>query len=241
MNTNTESVALCLPVYDKVHPKAWKAHVELSMHLGRTFHPANLAVFYAHKLPQPHAQNYLFQSVLLNEMQYGVAGTPLPGGNRRADWILWVEDDTTPPKDAFELLRGVADPVDRPVMHGLSFDRAYPYHPSIWRVAEDGLRLVPIADWQPNTVYKIAHSGTCCSLIHTTVFEKMTRPWFRMQPFENGIEDQGMIPCISLSRRMHEADIPIHGFTGCIAGHISDSIEVTADVSRDAQTKEGLL
>jgi len=145
--------------------------------------------------------------------------------------VLWVEDDTTPPPDSFELLRQHADPVNRPVMHGISYDRVFPHAPSIWRVREnDKTKIEPIWDWKDNTLYRIAHSGTCVMLLHTTVLDRMQRPWYRMQPFEPGC--QGMIPCISLSSRMHEAGIPIWAFTGCEAGHIGESVEVTGALSR---------
>lgn len=237
MNYTTEKVALCMPVYDKVMPQAWQAHMALAMNLGRLFKEENLGIFHARKLPQPHAQNYLVNSVLQNTPLYGVEAKIVPGG--KADWILWVEDDTVPPANAFELLREHADPVERPVVHGLSFDRMLPYSPSIWRVQEDGKHIEPIHDWEDNTLYRIAHSGTCLALFHVSAFEKLKRPWFRMQPFEP--EQQGMIPCISLSKRMHEAGVPIYAFTGCIAGHISDPLVVDAKISRAVQKRAGKL
>lgn len=222
-----ETVALCMPVYDKVDHRAWLAHMQLAVHLGSIFSPDQLALSCMHKMPQPHAQNYLCNSVLNHKM---------PNGNR-PDWILWVEDDTTPPPNSFELLRQHADPIERPVMHGISFDRMPPHDPSIWRGGLDdkgALRREPIRDWRPDTLYKIAHSGTCIMLMHTSVLEKLKRPWFRMQPFEP--ECEGMIPCISLSMRMHEAEVPIYAFTGCIAGHMTEAVEVTADYSRNYAT-----
>lgn len=150
-----------------------------------------------------------------------------------------MEDDTAPPVDSFELLRQHADPDTRPVVHGLSFSRTPPYAPSIWRVKEGTNGIEPIWDWEENTLYRIAHSGTCVSLFHVSVFEKLERPWFRMQPFEPGCE--GMIPCTSLSRRMHEAGVPIYGFTGCIAGHMSDAIEVGPEISQRARAPKSKL
>jgi len=228
-----ETLALCMPVYDKVHHKAWEAHMRLAIHLGSIFPPSHLSVLCSHKLPQPHAQNYLMNSVLTNRLDYGVTGSLLgpESGKARADWILWVEDDTTPPENTFELLRQHADPKDRPVIHGISYDRMPPHGPSIWRVnpADKG-KIEPIWDWKDNTLYRIAHSGTCVVLMHVSTLERMQRPWFRMQPFEPGC--QGMIPCLSFSRRMHEANIPIYAYTGCEAGHIGESVEIRREISR---------
>ena len=150
--------------------------------------------------------------------------------------MLWVEDDSTPPADSFHKLRAFDDPVERPVMHGLSFDRMAPHHPSIWRVKSDGSgQIEPIHDWTDNTLYRVAHSGTCVMLVHTSVWDRLKRPWFRMQPFEPGC--QGMIPCISLSQRMHEAGVPIYGYTGCVAGHMSDATEIGQKISRGIHSR----
>lgn len=224
-----ETVALCMPVYDKVYPKAWAKQMELAMSLGRQLPPEALGIFYIHKMPQPHAHNFLFNHVLGTQewpqyvRQFGkLQGCP--------DWILWVEDDAAPPTNGFELLRKQADPVERPVMHAVSFDRAKPYFPSIWRYTEDGQGIEPIHDWEGNKLYRLAHSGTCFCLIHTSVFYKMKRPWFRMQPPEPGV--QSMLCCRSLSDRMHEAGIPIWGYTGCVATHLGEHEEVGPELSR---------
>ena len=234
-----ETLALCLPVYDQVHHKAWTADILLAMELGRLFPPENLAVWVCHKLPQPHAQNFLVESVLTNRPAYGVTGTPLRA-KQTPDWMLWVEDDSVPPPDSYQLLRQYADPKEKPIVHGISFDRMMPHDPSIWKTdPQDNRRVVPIHDWQDNTVYRIAHSGTCLFLAHTSLWERLKRPWFRMQPFEAGV--QGMIPCISLSQRMHEADVPIYAFTGCVAEHIGEPVAVNAEISRGIAAHRGLL
>ena len=226
-----ETVALCLPVYDRVFPKAWFAQAQMVAELARIIPKENLQFYKVRGLPQPHAQNFLFSSVLLMTREYGVEAVIPPGG-KRADWILWVEHDSCPPADMYRLLRDKADPVERPVMHGLSFDKVFPFAPSIWRAKTDGKSIEPIWDWQDDTMYRLAHSGTCGCLIHTTVFDRIKRPWFRMRPSEPGMP--GMIPCISLSRRMHEANIPIYGYTGCIVSHLGDENEVNGVVSRKA-------
>ena len=51
-----------------------------------------------------------------------------------------------------------------------------------------------------------------------------------MQPFEP--DCVGMIPCISLSQRMQEAGVPIYGYTGCIAGHMAEAVEIGPEISR---------
>jgi len=204
--------------------------MELAMNLGRQFPPEALGIFYIHKMPQPHAHNFLFNHVLGSQKwpQYvhqfgGLQGCP--------DWILWVEDDAAPPPNGYELLRGQADPVNRPVMHAISFDRAQPHFPSIWRYADqEKKRIEPIHDWEENKLYELAHSGTCFCLIHSSTFARMKRPWFRMQPPEPGCPS--ILCCRSLSNGMHAAGIPIYGYTGCITTHMGEHVEVGPAMSR---------
>lgn len=231
MDYSNETVALVMPIYDKVYPRAWAGHMGLAMRLGRLLPPENLGIFYIHKMPQPHAQNFMLNHVIGDQKwpQYVHEFGGLDG--KCPDWILWVEDDAAPPHDGFELLRDQADPVERPVMHAMSFDRAPPHHPSMWGyVDESRTGITPIHDWKDNTLYQLAHSGTCFCLIHTSVFKKLERPWFIMRPPEPGV--QGLLCCGSLSARMHEAGVPIHGYTGCVTTHMGEHVEVDAARSR---------
>ncbi len=207
--------------------------MELAMNLGRKFSPENLGIFYIHKMPQPHAQNFLFSHVTRTQPwpqyvhEFGGLNGKVP------DWILWVEDDAAPPANGYDLLRSKADPILRPVMHSISFDRAPPHHPSIWRDRDsniEGGRIDPIHDWVDDSLYQVAHSGTCFCLIHSSVFLKMQRPWFHMQPPEPGCDS--IIPCRSLSVSMHNAGIPIMAYTGCVTSHMGEHVEVGADLSR---------
>ena len=214
----TETLILAIPVYDKVHCAAWQSHMKLTARLSRQFPSSDLAFAYQHGLPQPHAQNMLIRKCLNMKMN-----------GKRADWILWVEGDTLPPEDSFERLRAHADPETAPVIHGLSCDREYPYNASAWRLVQNeqtkGIGLSPINDWEPDTLYKVGHSGTCLTLFHTSVFDRIKEPWFRMRPFLQG-DYKGTQCCLSLSARLHGAGIPIYVDSGCPVPHMADAFPV---------------
>jgi len=227
-----ESVAVIMPIYDKVYPRAWAGHMMMMAKLSRLIKPENLGVMYCHKMPQPHSQNFLL-SHATRTVNWGQYVHEFGGLNGKCpDWVLWVEDDAAPPENGFELLREQADPIERPVMHAMSFDRARPHYPSMWQYTDETrTKDRPIHEWKDDTLYQLSHSGTCFCLIHTSVFKKMERPWFKMQPPEPGVPDC-IIPCRSLSQSMHRAGIPIHGYTGCVASHMGEHLEVDADYSR---------
>lgn len=223
--TQGESVIVCMPVYDKVHPLAWLADMELMVSLARRFKPEKLAIINVRKLTQPHAQNVMCNHA--NDMRQ-------PDG-KPFDWLLWIEDDTTPPPNAFDLLREQAHPEYRPIVHAISFDRQDDLDPSIWTGSEPTEKgevyIRPIRQWKPDTLYRIVHSGTCCSLFHMSIWDKLKKPWFRMQPFDSSM-GVGLAPCQSLSQRIYEAKIPMYGYTGCVVGHIGDEVVIGAEESR---------
>ena len=165
-----ESVIVCMPVYDKVHPQAWDADMALMAELARAFPKGRLAVQSTARLTQPHAENTMIRRA---RKMRTIDDQPF-------DWLLWIEDDTLPPPTIFADLRAHAS-VERPVVHGLSFDREPPYDPSIWEyVTEEGeqVGIRPIRDWMADSVYYVAHSGLCGSLFHMSVWDRLTEPWF---------------------------------------------------------------
>ncbi len=225
-----ESVIVCMPVYDKVHPLAWEADLAVMAELARAFPRGYLGVQATARLTQPHAENTMIAQA---QAARTIDGTPF-------DWMLWVEDDTLPPPDIFARLREHAS-AERPVVHAISFDRLPPYDPSIWEyVVEDdkpvGLR--PIRQWAPDTLYQIAMSGTCGTLFHMSVWDRLARPLFRMMPSQEG--HGGVSSCVGLGLRFQEAGIPMFAYTGCVVPHISDPVVVDAAVSHDYQATHDL-
>lgn len=221
-----ESLIVCMPVYDKIHPLAWEADMKLTAALAREFPAGQLAFLTQRRLTYPYAFNAMCKRAMDGRAKDG----------KPFDWMLWIEDDTLPPPDAFRVLREQADPVKRPIMHALSFDRNGDYDPSLWQGGrvegdDDGIYIQPIRDWEPNKLYRIIHSGTCCVLFHMSIWDKLERPWFRMQPPDD-VAGVGLMPHVSLSQRIFEAKIPMYGYTGCIVPHIGDEEVIGEAASR---------
>jgi len=218
-----ETLIIAMPVYDKIEPLAWSAHLALMGHLARRFDENQLYVMHVHRLAQPHAENKLMHAANRLRTQE----------DKPFDWLLWIESDTCPPADAFDVLREQADAREHRVVHAVSFDREPPYDPSIWdQVTNDKGEIVgvrPIREWEPDRLYPVAHSGLCCSLFHMSVWDELERPWFRMRPFAPG--EGGLVACMSLSIRFWQAGIQQYGYTGCVIPHIGEPVLIDENYS----------
>lgn len=98
---------------------------------------------------------------------------------RKSDWLLFVDDDTTIPPDTISKLLAV----NKPIVSGVQ---------PLWllgalvanvklRDGEDGA-VAPWPDWitwqRPADPFRIGFCGFGCILIHRNVFEAIGYPWF---------------------------------------------------------------
>lgn len=80
--------------------------------------------------------------------------------------------------DMYGLLKNGAD------MAGVVCYRGYPpYNPLIWHPTEER-QLRPFEDYQFGDIVEAGSTGAACLLIKREVFEKLPRPWFRIQQEE---------------------------------------------------------
>jgi hypothetical protein len=153
----------------------------------------------------------------------------------RADWLFWIDTDMGFDADAVDRLMAVADPVERPVVGGLCFTQR--------QEAEDGkggwrVRATPtVFDWTkldtgemgfsvrwnypPDTLTRVAGTGSACVLIHRSVFEKVEAEygpiWY--DRVKNTTLNQVMSEDLSFCLRAGALDIPIYVHTGVKTSH----------------------
>jgi len=95
---------------------------------------------------------------------------------RKIDWILYVEDDISVPKDLLRTLMASADPETRPFMATVGYMRGSPFLPAVWGGTPDN--LTQWRDVPDHGVYKVAAVGMCACLMHRSLFDRVPQPWW---------------------------------------------------------------
>lgn len=85
--------------------------------------------------------------------------------------------------DLFQILQDYQ--VD--MVGGLCYRGYEPYDPLIWSSENEGL-LKPFEDYKFGDIVKAGATGAACLLIKREVFEKLERPWFRIQTEEKTLD-----------------------------------------------------
>lgn len=94
-----------------------------------------------------------------------VAGKFLEGD---ADWLMWLDDDTVPPKGFLSHLLSLK----RDFVGGLYFLGAEPYNPIAYIRQENGL-YKSINKYSHGALIQVDSIGMGCTLIHRSVFERI--------------------------------------------------------------------
>jgi GT2 family glycosyltransferase len=152
-----------------------------------------------------------------------------------ADWLFWIDTDMGFAPDTIDRLMAAADPVDRPVVGGLCFTQREEESdgmggwrcratPTVfdWTVLEDTGQMGFSVRWNyaPDTLVRVAGTGSACVLIHRSVFEKVQAEygtWYDRVP--NTTMGQVISEDLSLCLRACALDIPIHVHTGVKTTH----------------------
>ena len=148
------------------------------------------------------------------------------------EWLLFIDSDETITVDAFDKLTAAAHAKDRPVVAGLYFGtqpggplglpRPVPH---LYRRADDGVSVVPVADYPADQVIEIDAAGTGCLLVHRRVLERIRELadehegpdwcWFRDLPVGGRWLGEDLYFC----RRIRALGVPIVAHTGAILAH----------------------
>jgi hypothetical protein len=160
----------------------------------------------------------------------------------RAEWLLWVDTDMGFEPDAVDRLVASADPVERPVMGGLTFaqredegDGVGGFRPVAWPVlmdwtVVDGRGGFSVRwDYPRNTVTQCHGIGSAFVLIHRSVFERVQAKyaaatknpewadWYRR--IANPTTGELVGEDLSFCMRLMSAEIPVHVNTSVQTTH----------------------
>jgi GT2 family glycosyltransferase len=104
------------------------------------------------------------------------------------DWVLFIDDDVLPKKDA--LIKLIA--LDKDISTGVYFAKQQPHWPQIFRLnGEDDKRYDPIWEWEKSEPYEIDAAGAGFLLIKKEVFDKVSLPWFKCEQDDTGRRTMG--------------------------------------------------
>lgn len=155
-------------------------------------------------------------------------------------WLMFIDTDMGFPPDGVERLVEVADPVERPVVGGLTFgqltgegDGWGGFRPQMWPVLlrwtdEGGVPgFQPWLDYPRDQVVRADATGAAFLLIHRSVFVRLRElhgggdwsGWFDHLPSpREGADD--LSEDFSFCFRLREAGIPLHVYTGVKTTHL---------------------
>jgi hypothetical protein len=86
----------------------------------------------------------------------------------KADWIWWVDDDTTPPPNALPTLLSLR----REFVGGIYFLGREPYNPIAYVRGDDGFYKA-LWKFAPGDLMQVDAIGMGCTLIHRSVYQKI--------------------------------------------------------------------
>lgn len=228
-----EVFALACGSYAGVDPHAYRSHCMLAAQMGASY-GKNLWVLPAYpRLAYPYSALYAVASMVKTEKKTG----------RRADWVLWLDDDVIVPSGLCRILRDAACPEKRPFVAALGFDRQPPFRPAVWNLAttEGGSEYQSQWDNPPESgTHEVSSTGLCAALLHRSIFDRVEEPWFAVIPREvdkNGNVISGVNPDAWFSQRCREAGISPYVCCDVNIVHLGDKIPVhrgSVDMLRSA-------
>ena len=192
------------------------------------------------RLTYPFAPLYAIAGLLQTEKVTG----------RRADWVVWLDDDVIVPKGLIRKLREAADPQDRPFVAALGFDRFPPFRGAAWTNTTVGNAIVrrqwvsgPTSDPNemeaPTTgVHKVDCTGLCAAIFHRSFFDRVPQPWFSSLPpvtSPEGRVSSKINPDAWLCQQCEQAGVPIYVTCDVTIGHIGLPIILTPQTAQVAR------
>ena len=134
--------------------------------------------------------------------------------------LLMLDSDHPHPIDIVQrLARRVLEDPERLVVGAMSFRRGEPYDPLAWKVV--GKSYYTVHDWEPDSIFEVDMLATPAMLIHRSVFEKVSKPWFF---YDYSMVDQPEFSWptedVGFCKKVRAAGIKIYCDTSIITPHM---------------------
>ncbi len=194
---NGDVIAWGRAVYETQPQESVDADIRLAVELSRKYAPGNLWVLPTHeRLPYPYAVYWPLCNAFQTEKNSG----------RRFDWFIWIDDDAIVTIKDWNAIMEVANPVDRPFVAALGYDRLPHHRPAVSEVIGGEQRMWLTAP--KSGTYPVLTTGLVFAVFHRSLFEKVPEPWFGVSAPMKG--SSGVAPDWWWSYRLHAAGITPH-------------------------------
>lgn len=206
-DADKEIVALACGTYSGPEPGPYNTQRDLVRQLSHHYGENFWNIPSQPRLPYPYSALVLIASMIKTEAKCG----------RKADWFLWLDDDVVIPSNLMHILREHADPIDRPFVAALGYDRAPPFPPAVWDfVTVAGVTTIKQWDFErvpESGLHQVAVTGLCAALFHRSLFDRVKQPWFAYLPREvdgDGNHFGGANPDAWWCEQCRDAGIPVY-------------------------------
>lgn len=165
-----EIVAIGTPVYESMKRDALHGFVAMMMEIAREYPRGNVWYLKPHndRLTWPFSCYWIIRAMLAQEAVVG----------RKADWLLYIEDDVVVPSNLFEMLWREADADMRPFVAAIAHSRYKPYKPGVTEIDPEAGRE---CQWEATPfmgLHRVATAPLCATLMHRSLFDRVPQPWF---------------------------------------------------------------
>lgn len=233
-----EIFAIGSNVYQGVVPEAYDSHRNMCLQAAWDCGPGNIWILPTRaRLTYPFAPLYAIASLFGTERRAG----------RKADWLVWIDDDVLVPKDLIRQLRQDADPEKRPFVAAAGFDRKPPFRAGVWEawqcggatsrrqwVAGEPSRTGEVA-MPTSGVHEVMYTGLCAAIFHRSWFDRVPQPWFAtVPPMVDAADrlDHGTTPDGWLCTQCHVAGVPVHVTCNVKITHIGVPLNINYDSAK---------
>jgi len=206
--TEGPTVAICIPVADKLEPRFWRS-------LNALWKPGG------GRIPG-HTHRISVEEMLVEDARNELTDEAL--ASPEITHLLFIDDDMTFDPDALERLLKH----DLPIVGGLCFSRRVPYHPVLCRKHPDWMARprTPfgfVYHYPPNALFQVDATGGAFLLIKREVFEKIDATAVARGE-EKGAwwaRAGGLSEDFSFCSRAVKVGYEIYVDTGCRIGHVA--------------------